>query len=120
MTIGFFTIPGGASGKEPTYQCRQTLRDSGSIPGSGKSPEEGHGDPLQQSCLENPMDREAWWAIVHNIVESRTQLKRLNTHAPSRQAEHHVPYLSHQAMVQSSSKSFETSKMLHRYICSQL
>ena len=46
--------------------------DAGSIPGSGRSPGEGHGNPLQQSCLENPMDREAWWATVHRVAKSRT------------------------------------------------
>ena len=42
------------------------IRDMGSIPGSGRSPGEGHGNPLQYSCLENPMDRGAWWATVYN------------------------------------------------------
>ena len=41
------------------------LRDAGSIPGSGRSPGEGNGNPLLYSCLENPMDRGAWWAMVH-------------------------------------------------------
>ena len=41
------------------------VRDVGLIPGSGRSPGEGHDNPLQYSCLENPMDREAWWATVH-------------------------------------------------------
>ena len=41
------------------------IRDVGSIPGSGRSPEEGNGNPLQYSCLENPMDRGTWGAIVH-------------------------------------------------------
>ena len=50
---------GGTSGKDPTYQCRR-LRDVGSIPGSGRSPGGGHGNPLQCSCLKNPMDRGAW------------------------------------------------------------
>ena len=40
------------------------------IPGSGRSPGEGNGDPLQYSCLENPMDRGAWWATVHGVTES--------------------------------------------------
>ena len=40
------------------------IRDIGSIPGSGRTPGGGHGNPLQDSCLENPMDREAWWATV--------------------------------------------------------
>ena len=45
------------------------LRDSASIPGSGRSPGGGHGNPLQYSCLENPMDRGVWWATVHRIAE---------------------------------------------------
>ena len=51
------------------------IRDTGSIPGSGRSPGEGNGNPLQYSCLENPMDREAWWATVHGIARSQTRLK---------------------------------------------
>ena len=49
--------------------------DLGSIPGSGRYPGEGNGKPLQYSCLENPMDREAWWAAVHGIAKSRAQLR---------------------------------------------
>ena len=45
---------------------------SGSIPGSGRSPGEGNGNPLQNSCLENPMDRRAWWATVHTVANSQT------------------------------------------------
>ena len=52
-------------------------RDVGSIPGSGRSPGGGHSNPLQYSCLENPMDREAWWATVHGVAKSRTQLRDL-------------------------------------------
>ena len=44
--------------------------DAGSIPGSGRSPREGNGNPLQYSCLENSMDRGAWWASVHGVVEA--------------------------------------------------
>ena len=51
------------------------LRDVGSIPGSGRSPEEGQGDPLQDSCLENRQDREAWQAMAHKLAKSQTQLK---------------------------------------------
>ena len=47
-------------------------REAGSIPGSGRSPGGGHGNPLQYSCLENPMDRGAWRAIVHDIAKSQT------------------------------------------------
>ena len=51
----------------------------GSIPRSGRSPGEGHGNPLQYSCLENPMDRGAWQAIVLMVPKSWTLLKRLST-----------------------------------------
>ena len=51
------------------------VRDVGSIPGSGRSPGGGHGNPLQYSCLENLMDRAVWQATVHSVVKSRTQLK---------------------------------------------
>ena len=57
------------------------IRDMGSILGLGRSPGEGHGNPLQYSCLENPMDRGAWLAIVHRVAQSQTQQKRLSTHA---------------------------------------
>ena len=53
------------------------LRDFGSIPGSGRSPGGGHSNSLQYSCLENPMDRGAWWATVHRVAESQTRLKQL-------------------------------------------
>ena len=56
------------------------IRDVGLIPGLGRSPEGGHGNPLQYSCLENPKDRETWWAVVHRVTKSRTRLKRLSTH----------------------------------------
>ena len=51
--------------------------DLGLIPGSGRSPGEGNGNPLQYSCLENPMDGGAWWAAVHGVTKSRTQLSDL-------------------------------------------
>ena len=50
------------------------IRDTSSIPESGRSPGGGPGNPLQSSCLENPMDRGAWWAVVHGVTESRTRL----------------------------------------------
>ena len=62
------------------------LRDTGLIPGLGRSGEE-HGNSVQYSCLENSMDRGAWWAVVHSIAKSRTRLKRLSTHACTRALE---------------------------------
>ena len=53
------------------------IRDAGSVPGLGRSPGGGHGNPLQYSCLENPMDRGGWWAAVHRVTMSCTQLKRI-------------------------------------------
>ena len=67
-------------GKEPTCQCRD-IRDAGLIPGLERSPREVCGNPLQYSCLENPIDKGAWWAIVHgsqrvghNRVTKQTQM----------------------------------------------
>ena len=54
-------------------------RDMRSIPGSGRSLREGHGNPLQYSCLENSMDREVWWATVYGVTKSRTWLKWLSS-----------------------------------------
>ena len=58
-------FPGGSDGKASAYSAG----DLGSIPGSGRSPGEGNGNPLQYSCLENPMDRGAWW-----VIKSQTRL----------------------------------------------
>ena len=63
-------FPGGSDDKDSAGN----VGDLGSIPGSGRSPGEGNGNPLQYSCLENPMDREAWWATVHGVAKSRTRL----------------------------------------------
>ena len=61
---------GGSVGKESVYNAE----DSGSIPGLEKAPEEGNGDPLQYSCLGNPMDRGASRATVHGVAKSWTRL----------------------------------------------
>ena len=63
-------FPGGSDGKESAWHAE----DPGSIPGSGRSPEEGHDNPPQYSRLENSMDRESWWATVHGVTKSQTQL----------------------------------------------
>ena len=63
-------FPGGSEDKASACKAG----DPGSIPGLGRSPGEGNGNPLQYSCLENPMDRGAWWATVHRVAKSRTRL----------------------------------------------
>ena len=65
--VGF---PGSLDGKASAYNAG----DLGSIPGSGRSPGDGSGNPLQYLCLENPMDQGAWWATVHGVAKSQTRL----------------------------------------------
>ena len=69
-------FPCGTVVKNPPANAGDT-GDVGSVPGSGRSPGEGNGNPLQYSCLENSMDREAWWATVHGVAKNWT---RLSTH----------------------------------------
>ena len=64
------SCPGGSEVKASA--CHEG--DLGSLPGSGRSPGEGNGNPFQYSCLENPMDGGAWWATVHGVTKSRTRL----------------------------------------------
>ena len=78
--IGIWDFPGGANCKEPTCQWGD-VRVAGSTPGLGRSPGGRHGNPLQYSCLENPMDRGAWQATVHGVAQSWTWQKRLSTHS---------------------------------------
>ena len=68
-------FPGGSDSKESACHTG----DVGLIPGLGRSPGEGNGNPLQYSCLENPLDRGAWQAIVHRVAKSQTRLKQLST-----------------------------------------
>ena len=69
--LGF---PGGTNGEELPASAGD-IRNVGSIPGSGRSSGKGHGDPLQYSCLQNPMDRGAWWAMIHRVAKSWTRMK---------------------------------------------
>ena len=64
----FIDFPGGSDSKVSAYNAG----DLGSIPGLGRSPGEGNGNPLQDSCLEISMDGGAWWATVHGVTKSRT------------------------------------------------
>ena len=68
LLLGDFA--GGSYGKASAYHAG----DPGSIPGLGRSSGEGNGNPLQYSCLKNPMDRGVWWATVHGVAKSRTGL----------------------------------------------
>ena len=68
--FSYLSFPGGSDGKVPA--CK--VGDPGLIPGSGRSPGGGNGNPLQCSYLENPMDREAWQATVQGGAKSRTRL----------------------------------------------
>ena len=66
-------FPAGSDGKESAWN----LGDLGSIPGLGRAPGEENGNPLQYSCLENPMDGGAWLATVHGVAKSQTRLRSL-------------------------------------------
>ena len=66
--LGF---PGGTSSEDLLANARD-IRDMGSVPGSGRCPGGGHGNPLQYSCLENSTDRGAWWATVYRVAKSQT------------------------------------------------
>ena len=93
--VGF---AGGASGKEPTCQCRRHKRHKFN-PWVMKIPGGGHDNPLYYSCLENPMDRGAWWATVHGLTKSQTRLRWLGTRTHTQKqhtrvtlpSPHHVP-----------------------------
>ena len=70
VTYGYGLFSGGSEGKESAYSAG----DLGLIPGLGRSPGEGNGYPLWYCCLENSMDRGAWWATVYGVSKSQTQL----------------------------------------------
>ena len=85
--LGF---PVGSDGKESAGN----VGDLGSIPGSGRSPGEGNDNPLQYSCLENPMDGGAWEAAVHGVAKSRIQPNDFTSHLGL-----HVPIINQQAFI---------------------
>ena len=82
-------LSGGSDGKESV--CN--IGDLGSTLGSERSPGEENGNPLQYSCLQNPMDRGAWRTTVHRVTKSQTQLKQLSTHARPRCYNRHFRYV---------------------------
>ena len=66
------TVPWGFPGSLDSKESACNAQDPGSIPGSGRSTAGGNSNPLQYSCLQNPMDRGAWWATVHGVAKSQT------------------------------------------------
>ena len=70
MVMTLLGFPGGSEVKASACDAG----DLGLIPGLGRSPGEGNGNPLQYSCLENPMERGTWWAIVHGVAKSWARL----------------------------------------------
>ena len=95
--LGF---PGGEVVKNMPANAGGT-GNGGSVPGSGRYPGEGNGNPLQYSCLENPMDRGAWWATVHGVSKSQTRLSLCNEKEGI-----HIPYSSPIYRVQFNSFTF--------------
>ena len=71
----YLDFPGGSDGKASVYN----VGDPGSIPGLGRSPGEGNGNPLQYYCLENPMDRGAWQAAVYGVAKSQIRLSNFTS-----------------------------------------
>ena len=82
-----YGFPGGSEVKASACNAG----DLGSIPGSGRSPGEGNGNPLQYSCLENPMDGGSWWAAVHGVTKSRTRLSEQFIFSSVQSEIHHLP-----------------------------
>ena len=78
--IGTWAFQVALVGKNPPANAGDT-EDTNVIPGLGRSPGEGHGNPLQHSSLENPMDKGAWQAIVHRVTKSQTQIEQLSMQA---------------------------------------
>ena len=85
-------------------------RDRSSTLGSGRSPGEGHGNPLQYSCLENPLDSGAWWATEHRVTKSQTWVKQLSTHA------HRVLHDPQLDKSMDADKSVDTVGQMERYM----
>ena len=73
------SFPGGTNGKELACQSRR-CKSHRYNPWVRKTPGEGHGNPIQYSCMEIPMDRGAWWVKIHRVVQSQTWLKRQQAH----------------------------------------
>ena len=79
LTVNLFLyISQGFQGDSVVKNSSANAEDTGSVPGSGRSPGGGHGSPLQYSCLENPMDRGAWWTTVYRVAQEVDMTQQLN------------------------------------------
>ena len=74
LTMGCYNHSWASNCSSVGKESACSAEDPGLMPGSGRSPGEGNGNPLQYSCLENPTDREAWWAAIHGVAKSRALL----------------------------------------------
>ena len=79
--LDIYSCPGGFPGGSDSKESACNAGDLGSIPGWERPPGGGHGNPFQYFCLENPMDRRAWWAAVHRATKTQSQLKLLSPYA---------------------------------------
>ena len=79
MSLVYVILSKGFPGSLDSKASAYNMGDLGLIPGSGRSPGEGNGNPLQYPCLENPMDQGAWWATVHGVAKSPTRLNDFTT-----------------------------------------
>ena len=89
VLVRWGSFPGGSVVKNPPANIGDT-RDASSIPGSGRSPGGGKGNPFQYSCLENPRDGRASWAVVYGVTQSQTRLKRLSSSSSSSKDDNNI------------------------------
>ena len=105
-------LPGSSVGKESACNAG----DPGSIPGLGRSPGGGHGNPLQCSCLENPRDGGAWWAAIYGVKQSWTQLNRLSSSSPSQTDLRKYQSQNENILLMFYSRSFMMSCLIFRSV----
>ena len=106
-------FPGSLGGKIST--CN--VGDPGSIPESGRSPGEWNGNPLQCSCLENPMDGEAWEAAVHGVAKSRTQLSNFTFTFHKKSTNRLIIGPSNPTPGHISRQKYPSKRYMHQYSC---
>ena len=116
-TNEYQVFPRGSSSKESAYDVEAT-GDTGLTLGLGISPGGGHGNPLQYSCLENPMDRGAWWDTAHRVTKSWTHLTQLcmHTQMSTNMETNQSPTLYHPRSMKHISVKSKTTKFLYSII----